>query len=151
LIQAGFSSRMAAIKAVTDTGATFDTSDGLRSWLLSEEVTQLNVSPNWPTAETRNIWLDFMGSFEPRESHTWAKRSYWGKVNWLDASPPPSTPLQLHEHAGKAQVLAVDGALLGTLQNSMNPARKGLLRVNVGQDTSTIDIIYLGPQDLTGV
>lgn len=52
---------------------------------------------------------------------------------------------------GKAQVLAVDGALLGTLQNSMNPARKGLLRVNVGQDTSTIDIIYLGPQDLTGV
>lgn len=151
LIQAGFSSRMAAIKAVTDTGATFDTSDGLRRWLLSEEVTQLNVSPNWPTAETRNIWLDFMGSFEPRESHMWAKRSYWGKVNWLDASPPPSTPLQLYEHAGKAQVLAVDGALLGTLQNSMNPARKGLLRVNVGQDTSTIDIIYLGPQDLTGV
>ena len=44
LIQAGFNSRLAAIKAVTDTGATFTTGQELRTWLRSPEVAAM-VSP----------------------------------------------------------------------------------------------------------
>jgi hypothetical protein len=38
LIQAGLNSRLAAIKAVTDTGAAFATGQELRQWLVSEAV-----------------------------------------------------------------------------------------------------------------
>ncbi|MBO0246747.1 hypothetical protein J0671_25680, partial [Vibrio sp. Vb0592] len=38
LIQAGFSSRLAAIKVVTDTTADFQSGQELRRWLNSEEV-----------------------------------------------------------------------------------------------------------------
>ena len=38
LIQAGFNSRLAAIKAVTDTGATFTSGAELRQWLNSQDV-----------------------------------------------------------------------------------------------------------------
>mgnify|MGYP003600506919 CR=1 FL=1 len=151
LIQAGFSSRLAAIKAVTDTDATFDTSQGLRRWLHSEEVAHLSTLPDWPTPETRKMWAEFVQSFEPQENHTWANRAYWGKVTWLNAPPPPSTPLQLHEWAGEVQVLAVDGTPLGVLQNSINIARKGLLRVKVARDVSKVNITYLGPNDLDEV
>ncbi|MFX8389443.1 hypothetical protein ABTL55_19465, partial [Acinetobacter baumannii] len=59
LIQAGFNSRLAAIKAVTDTGATFQTGQELRQWLNSEAVAAWSAQPNWPTAETKAMWMDF--------------------------------------------------------------------------------------------
>ena len=151
LIQAGFSSRLAAIKAVTDTGATFDTSQGLRLWLNSEDVAQLSTRADWPTPETRTMWAEFVQGFEPQESRIWASRTYVGKVTWLHTPPPPGTPLQIHEWAGKVKVLAVDGAPLGTLENSINIDRKGLLRVEVAEDVSQTNITYLGPADLAEV
>jgi hypothetical protein len=46
LMQAGFNSRLAAVKAVTDTRATFEDSRGLIAWLTSEEVMALtNTRP----------------------------------------------------------------------------------------------------------
>jgi hypothetical protein len=42
LIQAGFASRLAAIKAVNDTAATFSNGFELQQWLESEPVTLIN-------------------------------------------------------------------------------------------------------------
>ena len=50
LMQAGFNSRLAAIKAVDDTGATFETGHDLRLWLRSPEVAAFADQP----ANTRN-------------------------------------------------------------------------------------------------
>lgn len=151
LIQAGFSSRLAAIKAVTDTDAEFDTIQGLRRWLHSEDVALLDVWAEWPTPETRTMWAEFVQGFEPQESRIWASRTYVGKVTWLHTPPPPGTPLQIHEWAGKVTVLAVDGAPLGTLENSINIDRKGLLRAEVAKDVSQTNITYLGPADLVEI
>ncbi len=74
LIQAGFNSRLATIKAVTDTGATFQTGQELRQWLNSEAVAARSPQPNWPIAETKATWMDFAQSFTPRETCTWADR-----------------------------------------------------------------------------
>ena len=94
LIQAGFNSRLAAIKAVTDTGATFPTGQELRQWLNSEAVAAWSAQPDWPTAETKAMWTEFVQSFSPRENRTWADRRYWANVAWLSAcllytSPSP--------------------------------------------------------------
>lgn len=148
-IQAGFNSRLAAIKAVTDTGATIRTGQELRQWLNSQAVAALSAQPDWPTAETKVMWTEFVQSFIPRENKTWADRRYRANVAWLGVPPPPDTPVQIHEWAGQPRVLSVDGAPLGTVQAALNHARAGLVRAQVAQDLSKIDITYLGPDDLS--
>lgn len=150
LIQAGFNSRLAAIKAVRDTDAAFQTGQQLRRWLTSEALAAWSAKPDWPTAETKAIWTDFVQSFTPQENRTWADRRYWADVVWLGAPPPPGTPVQIHHRGGQPRVLAADGTLLGTLQAALNPRRGGMLRAQVAQDVTRIDITYLGPDDLSG-
>ena len=150
LIQAGFNSRLAAIKAVTDTGATFQTGQELRQWLNSEAVAAYSAQPDWPTAETKAMWMEFAQSFTPRENRTWADRRYWANVAWLGAPPPPDTPVQVHHWGGQACVLSADGTPLGTVQAALNPGRAGLMRAQVSQDVGRIDLTYLGPDDLSG-
>lgn len=150
LIQAGFSSRLGAIKAVTDSGTTFQTAQELRHWLGSEELAAWNARPDWPTPETRAMWMEFAQSFTPRANRVWADRRYWAPVTWLGVPPPPGTPLQLHYWAGQPRVLAADGVPLGTMQAALAPGRAGLVRAQVSQDAGRIDIVYLGPDDLVG-
>ena len=150
LIQAGFNSRLAAIKAVADTGAIFQTGQELRQWLNSEAVAAYSAQPDWPTAETKAMWMEFAQSFTPRENRTWADRRYWANVAWLCAPPPPDTPVQVHHWDGQACVLSADGTPLGTVQAALNPGRAGLMRAQVSQDVGRIDLTYLGPDDLSG-
>jgi hypothetical protein len=150
LIQAGFNSRLAAIKAVTDTAATFTTGQELRQWLSSEAVAALSALPDWPTLETKSMWMEFARSFTPAEKRTWADRRYWANVAWLGAPPPPGTVVQVYDWASQPRVLSADGAQIGTLQGALNPRRVGLLRAQVAQDINKIDLTYLGPEDLVG-
>ncbi|HCG29590.1 MAG TPA: DEAD/DEAH box helicase [Chloroflexi bacterium] len=150
LIQAGFNSRLAAIKAVTDTGATFPTGQELRQWLNSEAVAAWSSQPDWPTAETKAMWTEFVQNFSPRENRTWADRRYWANVTWLSAPPPPDTPVQVHHWGGQPCVLSADGTPLGTVQAALNSGRAGLMRAQVSQDVGRIDLTYLGPDDLSG-
>jgi len=150
LIQAGFSSRLGAIKAVTNSGATFQTAQELRHWLGSEELATWNARPDWPTPETRAMWMEFAQSFTPRANRVWADRRYWAPVTWFGVPPPPGTPLQLHHWVGQPRVLAADGLPLGTMQAALAPGRAGLVRAQVSQDAGRIDIVYLGPDDLVG-
>ncbi|MGZ0018287.1 DEAD/DEAH box helicase [Nitrosomonas sp. wSCUT-2] len=151
LIQAGFSSRLGAIKAVTDSGATFQTAQELRHWLGSEELAAWSARPDWPTPETRAMWMEFAQSFTPRANRVWADRRYWAGVAWFGVSPPSETPVQLHYWAGQSLVLAADGAPLGTLQAALAPGRAGLIRAQVSREADRIDIFYFGPDDLVSI
>lgn len=148
LIQAGFSSRLAAIKAVADTAATFTTSQALRLWLDSEAVAIWSALPDWPTAETKAMWTEFAQSFTPADSRTWTERRYWANVAWYSVPAPPGAPVRLHHWNGQPIVLSGDGLPMGALQAALNPARSGLMRATVSQEPGRIDLSYLGPDDL---
>jgi hypothetical protein len=149
LIQAGFSSRLAAIQAITDTGASFSTSSELQQWLVSEDVVFWTALPDWPTVETRGMWLTFVQGFTPRESSTWADRRFSSGVTWNSgAMPVPGMPLRLFHLGGKPAVLSADGLPMGTLNSSLNPNRLGLLRASVMAEPGKVLLTYLGPDDL---
>jgi superfamily II DNA/RNA helicase len=148
LIQAGFNSRLAAIKAVTDTGATFTTGQELRQWLTSEVVAAWSALPDWPTAATKAIWLDFVQEFEPADNRTWAERTYLGNVQWFAEAAPTGSPLHVQVHNGQPLILSSDGQPIGLLPHPPNPHRLGLLRANVAQNPAQLDLSYLGPDDL---
>lgn len=152
LIQAGFNSRLAAIKVVQDTGATFTSGDELRAWLKTPALAQWSAMPDWPTAETKPIWLEFLYGFVPLDSRTWSEQKFWANVNWSVAPPPPpGMPLRAHHLDGQPMILSATGEKIGVMLAPLNSDRAGLLRVTVSAEPGRIDISYLGPPDLWNV
>jgi superfamily II DNA/RNA helicase len=149
LIQAGFNSRLAAIKAAADTGATFSTGAELQLWLTSEVVADWSAQPDWPTAETRNMWSNFRQTFIPGKTSTWLDRRYESSVVWGPGeAPPPGTPVRLFHMDGQPVVLSADGSPIGVLQAPLNPNRHGLARASVMAEPGKLLLSYLGPDDL---
>lgn len=147
LMQAGFNSRLAAIKAVNDTAAAFTTGAELQAWLRSPEVAALAAQSDWPTLETRVLWLGFAEEFSPRDNRIWSERRYTGQVRWHGLPAPAGTPVMLHHWNGQPHVLSADGLSLGVLPHSLNQGRRGLVRV-ITTPGGGLDISYLGPDDL---
>ncbi len=148
LIQAGFASRLAAIKAVTDTNAQFKSAGQLRAWLSSEEIANLTDAGNWPTPETDEMWRTFRESFAPAAQALWAERRYLAQANWDDAVPAEGNPLHIRPAPeGLPYVLAPDGAVLGRMNAALNPANKGLLRASISANAQVL-LTYIGPDDL---
>jgi superfamily II DNA/RNA helicase len=151
LIQAGFNSRLAAIKTVIDTGATFSTGQELRRWLNSETVAEWSALPDWPTAETKAMWTEFARSFTPQDNRTWVERRYLADVTWNSAPPQSGEAIKLYQWKGRPIVLSADGQPLGTLNHPLNPNRRGLLRATASQEAGKLGLSYLGPNDLWAV
>ena len=148
LIQAGFNSRLAAIKVIQDSGATFVSGDELRIWLRSPGVAHWSALPDWPTAETKPMWLEFLYGFVPPDSRTWSERRFYANVQWASVHPVPGTPVRAHHIDGQPWIVSAAGDKLGMMQAPLNPERRGLARVTVANEPGRVDISYLGPADL---
>jgi superfamily II DNA/RNA helicase len=149
LIQAGFNSRIAAIKAVADTGATFSSLLELQAWLASDIVQELSQLPDWPTAETKDIWSAFKVGFVPLPERTWSERRYWAWVAWRPGyAAAAGAPLRIAVINGNNHVLSPDGSIVGDLQAAINPRRKGLAKAVTSVEPNKVDVTYLGPNDL---
>ncbi|WP_316192639.1 hypothetical protein [Bradyrhizobium sp. SZCCHNRI1029] len=152
LMQAGFTSRLAAIKAVADTGATFENAGGLRTWLLSDDVAQHSQAADWPTEASHEAWIAFQSGYEPRDRSEWKSWTYSDHAQWMSPIrvPAAGSPVRIvtAQNGGGCQILSPDHELLGTLANPLHPGRKGLLVASVNADRAQIDMAYVGPADL---
>lgn len=149
LIQAGFSSRIAAIKAVTDGLGTFQGAAGLQQWLRSELVAALEADPAWPTPETRKMWDAFKDNFARRASSNWREQSFWAQVEWLNGlRPQDGSPIKVLHVDGQAAMFSPQGVKVGRVLSPLNSARRGLLKSVVGNEPNQIIMTYLGPEDL---
>ena len=149
LIQAGFTSRLAAVKAVVDTGATFSNAFELQLWLRSDQVATMSAQADWPTPETKELWFSFTQSFAPRATNVWKEQRFWVSVIWRPgAERPAGTAVRVYDQAGHPIILAADGLPLGSVQAPLNPERRGLLRTTVMEEPGRILLSYLGPEDL---
>jgi hypothetical protein len=122
LMQAGFTSRLAAISAIQETNAQFSSAWELRQWLDSEDIVARTNQGNWPTPETADMWQMFRASFAPLTTRVWKENRFTARVIWDDTSPPAREPVRLWNHAttGEPIVLSADASRLGTLQSPLN-------------------------------
>lgn len=152
LMQAGFTSRLAAIKAIADTRANFEDASGLRIWLRSEDVTQRSQAADWPTEASHEAWIAFQSSYEPQDKTEWKSWTYSDHADWTSpvGTPAAGAPVRVvtAEDGNGFQILSPDHELLGKLANPLNIARKGLLLATVNADRARIDMAYIGPADL---
>lgn len=151
LIQAGFASRLAAIRAVEDTAATFDSMPGLKDWLSSDLVRLMSEHSDWPTPETHRIWLDFREPAASQSVTRWATTNYISGVTWNGVPPPPGTPLRIDGGAGKERgVFTADYQVIGTLEWTPNPNLAGVIVATATGSPDKFDFEYIGPDDLLG-
>lgn len=148
LMHAGFSSRLAAISAVTQTGGDFTTMAGLRSWLSEDDVAAGLDDPNWPSPESHGLWLQFMDSMAPARRRTWTSSDHQLAVLWEGHGPDIEVPVRLLDKDGETLVCAPDGSPLGRMAQPVNPQRLGLAIATTTWDDDVINIRYLGPGDL---
>jgi len=151
LMQAGFTSRLAAIKAVTDTGAEFTNSFELNAWLNSDEVCALGEDANWPTPDSHMLWTEFTASYTPPERRIWSIRTGQFAVTWFEgiAPPEPGTIVALHfTDDDNPLVMSAGFQLLGRLDIALETAPSGLFHVKVAPDALHVDYTYYGPDDI---
>ena len=152
LMQAGFTSRLAAIKAVSDTNATFSNTAQLGAWLASDEIIARTASAVWPTTETATMWRSFVDNFVPHENRVWSKKSISAHVDWADAvdCPTPNQSLKVHQSVdGQTLVLSPTYKTLGRIEPPISGVPSGLLTGRSGAEEDEIELTYIGPNDLT--
>ena len=149
LIRSGFDHRLAAISAVTDTGAAFDSAAEMRQWISNLDPA-LAFSPDWPTPESRSAWEAFAYRAQTRRSHQWIRRiEDVEDVTWYGAVPDPDTWLRVTDAGpGKIEIWSTGFDLLGEAAIRLNPERQGVLRALRPRSTMGIQLRYRGPSDL---
>lgn len=147
LMRAGFSSRLAAIHAVTETGAEFGSMSDLRAWLRSDEVASCRSDPEWPTAATHTLWAQFIEGLTPEQGRARSVTEVDVDVKWNGQAPSSGVPLRLMHREGETLVCGADYRPLGEFNSRLNPVRRGLTLAKVGW-FDDVEIRYIGPGDL---
>ncbi|MEB0217358.1 MULTISPECIES: hypothetical protein [unclassified Undibacterium] len=150
LMQAGFASRLAAIKAVKDGDGQFTSARALVRWLRSEAVIALAAGASWPTPETHSLWMEFVRSFDAQAAQPWIRSIESAQVSWLEGKAPKSgTPLRIDSTSQSRDfVMSADYKRLGILNMPLNPDRAGLLVATASGVPKAIELDYVGPDKL---
>jgi len=148
LMQAGFTSRLAAIKAVIDTGAEFATAYELGAWLRSKAVKALTERDNWPTPASAPLWKTFLQEYAPPGKKVWSVKYETRTARWRDkGGPRPGTPVKVHNTEGVTLLLSATHDHLGHLDPPIVKGWLGLLLACAGTRANTVAITYYGPDD----
>ncbi|VAW71855.1 DEAD/DEAH box helicase domain protein [hydrothermal vent metagenome] len=146
LMQAGFSSRKAAIHAVNSTNAIFTTGRQLKIWLNSTEIFDLAIRFDWPTPETSNLWWDFIKEYAPESKTTWDSVKSTISVEWFDDSNPITGSLVKlwNFEDGHTNVLASNSDIIGTTSFRYKLFESGIYYASISDDTNYLDVTYWG-------
>lgn len=147
LMQAGFGSRLAAIKAVVDGGGKFTKGSELLLWLRSPPVEDLGRDPGWPSPETHLLWKQFVSAFDVPAGRVWTRHEGNVGVTWLAGKAlAPGSAVRIGSLPGfESHVFGADYEHLGKLAIPSGPGRKGLLLATVGDVSGTLNVNYFGP------
>lgn len=149
LIKTGFSSRIAAIKVVTDCGGTFTTVSELRRWVGSDIVKEMGTNLDWPTPKTHDLWQTFVEGLQVGQRSAWRKSEATIQVDWYNGiTPTAGLPVRLVNSGQNFSVFSADYEPIGTTDAGFTPEYRGILRATVSDDTSVIKLSYLGPENL---
>lgn len=146
LIRAGFDHRLAAIKAVAETGAVFDDVFEMRDWIEDLDP-HLSYDEQWPTAESRSSWEAFAWRGTRTRTRRWRKivRTI-DEVTWISEIPDPQTWLRVLPDGPETVGLWTPGfEKLGRADIAIAPEVGGVVYARRSTSGRGIDLHYRGP------
>ena len=150
LMQAGFTSRLGAIKAVADTKADFANTQQLKEWLRSPDIVILSADRSWPTSESHRLWLAFLNRHAPDPGSTWSLQRGDLPVIWREAGTRQVGEVVRLRFTddGECIVFSPTFQELGMLKTRLARRPEGLFDVRVGTAAS-LKYVYKGPKDIS--
>lgn len=148
IMKSGFTPRVPAQKLVNDTGASFASLNELRAWLRSEEIQSLGENADWPSAETHDLWTDFIRSFKTADEKEWIGSKGEIDVIWdTENAPAAGTLVRIDPRKEETRILTADYLPLGRLTESISPSYAGgILYGDVAGTKNAITVTYFGPK-----
>ena len=148
LIQSGFASRLAAIKAATDANATFTNMRELKTWLQSPSVVSLSSNSNWPTPESHSLWQTFVRQSLTDTNSVWRVQKGKLPVIWHGNESPPEGEIVRLRCANNGECIVFSSSFeeIGKLENRLSRQPIGQFDTRVNGDGSLI-VQYQGPND----
>ena len=150
LIHAGFNSRSGALAAVTSTDANFDNYPELTFWINNIASVAAMSDPAWPTAESRQLWLEFARNYDSRDYIPWKHRVISKQASWHgDYFPRGGEAYRVTFEDTIAKLETPDAIIVGTLGSiGFISEPRGLLKAETGDGSGSVVIDYLGPEHL---
>ena len=147
LLRAGLASREAASAAVTETSATFDDRAGMKVWLRSDQVQQLSLKVDWPTAESRHSWLQFLEAERAIGRKKWQIVKQTVFAEWDDAVPSDGADVVVEPsvEGNGGTILTPDLYRMGTYRGRLQKERKFVVVARVASKSRGLEIDYFGP------
>ena len=146
LIQIGFQSRSGAHAAIEATQAEFDSVQGLRQWLRSDEIRQLEQDDNWPTSASHAAWNDFRLANRDDDNETWGIVEHSLACQWqAEHKAEPLTPVRLVQSDNKTLIATPSFEVVGRCIQPYDFNENGLVLAYVSSDQNIITAQYLGP------
>lgn len=148
LMQAGFSSRLAAIKAVEDTNATFQNSQELKAWLDSDLVQALNEDENWPTPESRKLWIEFTREYIPPERSIWKTQDVAVSIELFDPENDffEGANVRLLKKGEEVILFSASTTVIGRLRGNLASTPRGVIIAKMSEDPDILNVRYIGPE-----
>ncbi len=145
LMQAGFNSRLEAIKAVRTTGTSFSSSYEFKEWLSSETL-KIYISRLSVLGEnTAKLWKSFINEYKPNSDIVWKGTCVNLPVNW-----EPGVNVRIgqliklrNEGTDITKVLSSDGEFIGKLRSRYKLLKNGVYRSQV-EANNFLQITYWG-------
>ncbi|MGD6980534.1 MULTISPECIES: DEAD/DEAH box helicase [Citricoccus] len=149
LIRSGFDHRLAAVNAVTSTGADFNSAVDMRRW-IRELPPWYADNKSWPSPESRPAWEEFVSHNRQSLHRQWRRKHLnVSAVTWYGDVPSPRAWLRITAlDAGTVQIWSPGFDLLGEAAVELNPKPRGVLRAQRLASTLGIRLLYRGPGDL---
>ena len=148
LMQAGFSSRLAAIKAVEDTQATFLNSQELKAWLDSDLVQALSEDENWPTPESRGLWVEFTREYIPPERSIWKAQDTAVSIELFDYEKDlvEGASVRLLKKGDEVILYSASMKAIGRLNGNLANAPRGIIIAKMSAAPDLLTVKYIGPE-----
>jgi len=143
LLRAGLNSREAAMAAVATTGATFIDRAGMLGWWRSKQVGLLTNTGDWPTAQSRHAWLQFVDAKKKGGRLSWTREAEVVQVDWFGDAPDVDTRVVVEPDAGL--VLTPDLVRLGVLRSALRQPRRDIVDARVSDGRDAVVVEYFEP------
>lgn len=149
LIRSGFDHRLAAVNAVTSTGADFDSAAEMRQW-IDDLDSRYASDTAWPSPESRSAWEKFASRVRRPNIRRWVRTTAsLEKVRWNGDVPAQNAWLRVTVlNINTIQIWTPGFDLLGEASVQINPERLGILRAQRMSGSQGIRLVYRGPRDL---
>ena len=132
LIRAGLPSRKAAIIAVREGEANFNSHAEMQAWLSSVRIEKLSSKIDWPTPETAAIWKDFKQGALNQSIPRWNKQTAVQPLVSENRNEVPAGIYRVEvDKEGKTWLMTPDFQRVARFTNNLVQSQQGILHAEI--------------------